>query len=183
MTKVIQLTGYPRSGKDEYFKIAKDLYPELDIRRYAYADYLKERHAEELGVSSIEHYNELLHSTNEYHGHNLRNGLSKLGIRLKKEDLLVFVNKVRSDILDDNPDLAIITDMRYWEEYIYATDNNHRMVRVYRCDVPEEEKSKPWNVLTQVFRVHEVIYNVSNLMSYAGKVELSVDRTLYSTDA
>ena len=182
MTKVIQLTGYPRSGKDKYFKIAKDLYPELDIRRYAYADYLKECHAEELGITSMERYNELLHTTNDYNGHNIRDGLSKLGIRLKKKNTLVFVNKVKSYIHDDNPDLAIITDLRYWEEYIYATDNNHRMVRVYRCDIPEEEKSKPWNVLTQVFRVHEVIYNVGNLMSYAGKVELSVDRTVYNND-
>jgi len=181
MAKVIQLTGYPRCGKDTFATTAIKLYPELKILRLAYADYLKEEHAKELGITDLDTYNRLLHTTGVYNGNNLRDGLSRLGIKLKKQNINVFVDVVKEAIETTDADLVIITDMRYLEEYAYAKLQQHTMLRIYAHGIPEAEKTQPWNALTQVFKVHDTIYNDSTLTQYEAKVEVCLDLIMYNS--
>jgi len=57
MGKIIGLSGYARSGKDEFFKITSKLFPEMKILRLGFADglksYLDDFLIEETGFSAF----------------------------------------------------------------------------------------------------------------------------------
>lgn len=168
--KIIFLTGYPRSGKDEFCKILRESYPGLKIDTAAFADKLKLVHMSRLGIESLDIYNNHLHTTGMYGDVDMREGLSVLGKELKHKDHEVFVKHVKKRIKQSQADIFVVTDMRYIEEYHYAKRINATMIRIFRNTLPDKEARQPWNSLTQVFQVHHVIYNTMSLPVYRDRV-------------
>jgi len=167
---VLVLTGYPRCGKDEFYKVCKSTFPKLDVRKYAYADELKEAHRLLLGIDTRYEYEYMLHGSDPVKVKILRDGLAKLADNMKDRDPNVFVNIVNNAIAKDQADISIITDCRYVNEYEDNISRHRPVIRIFRpsetCNIEE-----PWNKNIAYFKPTHTIVNNYGLKEYQDMVE------------
>jgi len=176
---VLVLTGYPRCGKDEFYKTCKKVFPKLNVRRYAYADELKETHRLLLGINNQYEYEDMLHGNDPVKVKIIRDGLAKLGVSMKDKDPHVFVKVVNSKIAKDHADISIITDCRYVEEYKDNISKYRPIIRIVRhsetCNMEE-----PWNKEIANFEPTYTIVNDESLDEYQYMVERLLVKILHS---
>lgn len=181
--RVIQLTGYPRVGKDSFIEIVIKHFPKLKIYTIAYADKLKTMHMEELKIPNLKAYNLMLHDNILYKRKlNIRKDLSRFSDTIKKKNPNYFTNIVMDKISNlTDVDLVIVSDLRYSSEYEYAKSNNHVIVRIDRGKILSKDKKQPWNVLVETFKPDFVISNNGTLKEYSSNVINCVNNILSNT--
>lgn len=105
-TPLIIPIGRSKSGKDELYKIVKEYYPDYEVVRFSFADYLYELTAETLGISLEE-----LRKEKEKYRHYLIFG----GMFARKINPNIWVHK-----LEDVISQYILSNKRYLDKTIFV---------------------------------------------------------------
>jgi len=135
-TLVIGITGYKRSGKDTVGKIIKQYYDQqgYKCRKYMLADLIKRTLCKLTGLSITGLENIKDSKIIEDPSFTYRDALIAFADRYKeKHGKEVHYNYTKGQILKDQPDVAIITDIRYpFESELFRRDFNTKIIRVIR---------------------------------------------------
>lgn len=122
-TPLIIPIGRSKSGKDEFYKIVKDYFPDYEVVRFSFADYLYELTAETLGISVEE-----LRKEKEKYRHYLIFG----GMFARKIDDYFWVDNLQDKLRNfiNNNDvfnkkvIIIITDCRFMNELLMLVNES-----------------------------------------------------------
>ncbi len=171
--KVLALTGYPGCGKDEFFNHVAKTYPELDIRRAAYGDYVKQIHCNRLGIRNLDDYNTILHNRDTQESKELRLGLDQVSKEVKKYNpnaLIDYVNGIIAKGKREGADVVIVTDMRYLAEYQDIIRKRYPIIRIHRDTPNDEDIKKPWNEYVDKFVSNYELHNMGTLEEYHNSI-------------
>jgi phosphomevalonate kinase len=114
---VLGLVGRAGSGKDTIYKVISDILgPSKTVVRVAFGDAVKEELAEKYGLSveEIEEDKEMYRAELQAWGTEYR--------RAKDEDYWIKKLKPQLDLLYENADVVVITDIRFRNEADYVKD-------------------------------------------------------------
>lgn len=141
MPLVLGLHGAKGSGKDEFFKIVDHHFPNLNVRKVAYADPIKHEvcrifnlvNEEEYDLFKRTHIQWTLKSgqamPNQVHG---RQVVREIGMMMRLYDENQFVRYVESQIKSDPSALWCITDLRFNNEYASIKSIGGSVVKIVR---------------------------------------------------
>lgn len=118
---LIGFAGPPGAGKDTAFKILESLLKEkFDIRRYSFADPIRDIAERMMSLPRSEHRfwepplkDEPLPSFND---HTPREMLIDIGMMGRKYRPNIWIDLAVDKILEDMPDVAVVTDVRFSNE-------------------------------------------------------------------
>jgi hypothetical protein len=118
---IIGFTGPPGAGKDTAFKILEALVSqEWDIRRYSFADPIREIAERMMSLPSNGHafWDAKLkdQQLEEFNFNTPREMLIDLGMLGRKYRPGIWLDLAVDQIFDDGPDVAVITDVRFLNE-------------------------------------------------------------------
>lgn len=124
MSIVIGLHGAKGAGKDEFFKVAKRLFPLHDIRKIAYADPIKNEICRIFGLSGECEYDQFKRTNIMYSLQGRDIGLSvpgrqvvrEIGMMMRNYDEGQFVRYVETEIAKAPGAIWCITDLRFPNE-------------------------------------------------------------------
>lgn len=124
MTIVIGLHGAKGSGKDQFFKAAKAAFPQLDVRKIAYADPIKDEVCHIFGLASEQEYDAFKRTdltfslTGGYTWKQTegRRAVREIGMMMRKYDPGQFVRYVEDEIHKAPQAIWCITDLRFVNE-------------------------------------------------------------------
>lgn len=126
MGLVIGLHGAKGSGKDQFYKAAKAAFPQLDVRKIAYADPIKNELCRIFGLASEQEYDEFKRTTikfnipkNSYPEPHLVEGrqvVREIGMLMRSYDENQFTQYVVNEINKAPNALWFITDLRFDNE-------------------------------------------------------------------
>lgn len=126
MTLVIGLHGAKGSGKDQFYKAVKAAFPQLDVRKIAYADPIKNEVSRIFGLQSEEEYDAFKRTTikfniprNRYPEPRLVEGrqvVREIGMMMRSYDEGQFVRYVEDEIRKAPQAVWCITDLRFDNE-------------------------------------------------------------------
>lgn len=124
MGLVIGLHGAKGSGKDQFYKAVKDAFPQLDVRKIAYADPIKHEVSRIFGLDSEEEYDQFKRAdltfsvTNGYTWNQTagRQAVREIGMLMRRYDPDQFVRYVETAIRDNPQAVWCITDLRFPNE-------------------------------------------------------------------
>lgn len=124
MSIVIGLHGAKGAGKDEFFKVAKRLFPLHDIRKIAYADPIKNEICRIFGLSGEAEYDQFkraeltynLASSNYTRSVPGRQVVREIGMMMRDYDEGQFVRYVETEIAKVPGAIWCITDLRFQNE-------------------------------------------------------------------
>ncbi len=138
-TLILGITGYKRSGKDTVGRIIKQYYNQqgYKCRKYMLADLIKKTLCELTGLSITGLENIKDNDVTENPSFTYRDALIAFADRYKeKYGKEVHYNYIKDQILKDQPDIAIITDIRYpFESELFRGDFNTKIIRVIRPSI------------------------------------------------
>lgn len=133
MTLVIGLHGAKGSGKDQFYKAAKEYFSVLDIRKIAYADPIKNEVCRIFGLSGEEEYDEFKRTDLTFtvdKGYTWkqtagRQAVREIGMLMRQYDQSQFVRYVEDQIWSAPQAIWMITDLRFDNELdsVYNTLN------------------------------------------------------------
>ena len=164
MSLVIGLHGAKGSGKDQFYKAAKAAFPQLQIRKIAYADPIKDQVCRIFGFNSEEEYDDFKRTFVEYklgggfvrniHG---RQVVREIGMMMRGYDENQFVKYVEKTILNDPTGIWCITDLRFDNELRSIKENlNGLVIKIKRSGVEFDghvtEQEFPDSVCSSVIR-------------------------------
>jgi len=186
MTKplIIGITGYKRSGKDTVARILHNKLTNLgyDVEKYMLASLIKTTlsNLTELNLKQLEHIKDdpvMLDPLFTY-----RDILIAIADRYKeKHGEYIHYKYMRHHILNDCPDVAIITDIRYpYEADLIKKDfPNTHIIKIYR---PGIEVDTSHSSETSVKHINDdtVIINDSSVKDLENKIEIILNN--YLTD-
>lgn len=123
MPLVIGLCGAKGSGKDQFYWAAKSAFPQLDVRKIAYADPIKDEVCHIFNLKSEIEYDMFKRTTLKFTMQDYtrrevdgRQAVREIGMLMRKYDSQQFVRYVE-DTINANPQaLWIITDLRFDNE-------------------------------------------------------------------
>ena len=123
MPLVIGLCGAKGSGKDQFYWAAKTAFPQLDVRKIAYADPIKDEVCRIFNLKSEIEYDMFKRTTLKFTMQDYtrrevdgRQAVREIGMLMRKYDSQQFVRYVE-DTINANPQaLWIITDLRFDNE-------------------------------------------------------------------
>lgn len=129
MTIIIGLHGAKGSGKDQFFKSAKQQFPKLDIRKIAYADPIKNEVCRIFNLNNEDEYDyfKRVHISYKVPGVESpiqvagRQIVREIGMMMRRYDVDQFVDYVEHEIRKAPDAVWCITDLRF--------DNEWRSVR------------------------------------------------------
>ena len=118
MTLVIGLHGAKGSGKDQFFKSARSMFPDLDIRKIAYADSIKNHVCRIFGLKDEHQYDTFKRSDVTFNGQTVpgRNVVREIGMLMRSYDSMQFVDYVERTVLNNPQAIWCITDLRFQNE-------------------------------------------------------------------
>lgn len=120
---VIGLHGAKGSGKDHFFKAAKKSFPDLDVRKIAYADPIKDQVCRIFDLASEEQYDLFKRTDVEYtlphfvHGVPGRQVVREIGMLMRSYDPQQFVRYVEDQVKQSPQAIWCVTDVRFANEY------------------------------------------------------------------
>jgi hypothetical protein len=134
---LIGFTGPPGAGKDTAFKILESLLKEkFDIRRYSFADPIRDIAERMMSLPPGEHRfwdAELKDKVlEEFNFHSPREMLIDLGMMGRKYRPDIWLDLAVDKILDDKPDVAVITDVRFLNEARKVRSLNGELIDIAR---------------------------------------------------
>lgn len=123
MGLVIGLHGAKGSGKDQFYKAAKEAFPNKDIRKIAYADPIKNEVCRIFDMFTEEQYDLFKREHLSYHlpgyiNHNVdgRRVVREIGMLMRRYDEQQFVRYVEEEIKKAPDAIWCITDLRFQNE-------------------------------------------------------------------
>lgn len=131
MTLVIGLHGAKGSGKDQFYKAVKAAFPQLDVRKIAYADPIKNEVLNIFGLDTEEHYDEFKRTDLTFtvdKGYTWRQtagrqAVREIGMLMRRYDEHQFVRYVEDQIKAAPQALWLITDVRFENEHQSIVNN------------------------------------------------------------
>lgn len=130
MTLVIGLCGAKGSGKDQFYKAVKVNFPQLDVRKIAYADPIKDEVCRIFDLKSEIEYDMFKRTTLKYmlQDYNKREvdgrqAVREIGMLMRRYDEQQFVRYVEGQIKANPQALWIITDLRFENELQSIKEN------------------------------------------------------------
>ena len=184
MTKplIIGLTGYKRSGKDTVAKILHNKLTNLeyDVKKYMLASLIKTTLSNLTGLNlkqleQIKDNPVMIDPLFTY-----RDVLIAIADRYKeKYDINVHYEYMRHHILNDQPDIAIITDIRYpYEADLIKKDfSNVCIIKIYRPDV-KVDTSHSSETSVKLIDEDTVIINDGSIKDLENKVDAIIGNYL-----
>lgn len=128
MTIVIGLHGAKGSGKDYFYQVVKQKYPQKDIRKIAYADPIKHKVMFLFNLKSEEEYDQFKRTKVTYRvgGRDVeqdgRHIVREIGMMMRDYDPEQFVRYVESTIKASPNSIWCITDLRFRNEHDSIVD-------------------------------------------------------------
>jgi hypothetical protein len=123
MGLVFGLHGAKRSGKDYFYQVIKSRYPDLDIRKVAYADPIKKEVCRIFELQDEAQYDLFKQSKVEYQlpgylTHNVtgRQVVREIGMLMRGYNEQQFVRYVEDEIIKHPKAIWFITDLRFRNE-------------------------------------------------------------------
>lgn len=121
MTLVIGLHGAKGSGKDQFYKAVKAAFPQLDVRKIAYADPIKNEVLNIFGLETEEQYDEFKRTDLTFtvdKGYTWRQtagrrAVREIGMLMRRYDEQQFVRYVEDQIKAAPQAVWLITDVRF----------------------------------------------------------------------
>lgn len=159
-----------RVGKDTCYEIIRDMFPDRQVKRIAFADPLKEEIHElflkpfglEKSILDDTRYKDLVRPLMQGWG----------SMRREFFDQNYWIKKAFDQINDDNT-IYVITDVRYYNELLYLKDHNGISIRVIRDSVADLNEShvseKELEEYLDLFDFH--IENNGTIEEYVEKVQ------------
>jgi len=126
--KILALSANARVGKDTFFKALKLVYPELKIKRFAFADAVKDDLAEEIKDT----YGFSVYTQDSEQKKQIRPRLIEHGEGSKIANPTIWVDKVFNSIAESDCDLAVITDIRYPIELEHTRLHGGKIIHLER---------------------------------------------------
>lgn len=138
MTTVIGLHGAKGSGKDYFYQVVKKTYPNLDIRKIAYADPIKHKVMFLFGLETEEQYDEFKRTHLTAHLDNPitqsgRHVVREIGMMMRDYDPQQFVRYVEQTIAAAPQAIWCITDLRFQNELNSIFQLNGFVVKILRA--------------------------------------------------
>lgn len=142
MTLVIGLHGAKGSGKDQFYKAVKAAFPQLDVRKIAYADPIKNEVLNIFGLETEEQYDEFKRTDLTFtvdKGYTWRQtagrqAVREIGMLMRRYDEQQFVRYVEDQIKAAPQAVWLITDVRFENECQSIVNNLGGMIIKIRRD-------------------------------------------------
>lgn len=170
---IIGVSGKKRSGKDTFYIFFKELLPEKNVKRYAFADLVKDYAIKYFGIPLSEIKNE-----------NHRFVLQGLGQAFREEvSKTYWVDQVFSQIKqnrkNDPNEISIITDVRYTNEAKEVEKQPNSFLINIQKTFPENNVDfhQSENDLNN-YEFEHVIINNGDLDDYKRKIEKWIEKNL-----
>lgn len=134
MSKIIALTGAKGCGKDTVADILIDTYIDLNIKRVAFADPIKNEVMRIFGLRTVNDYDVFKRSlvTSNNFAVDGRQVVREIGMLMRRYDVNQFVEYVDQQINDDPQAIWLITDLRFDNELIHLQNIGARIVKIER---------------------------------------------------
>jgi len=123
MGLVIGLHGAKGSGKDQFYRAVKDAFPQLQVRKIAYADPIKIEVSRIFDLVTEEQYDAFKRTKVDYqlpgyltHSVDGRRVVREIGMMMRSFDEQQFVRYVEDTINRDRTGIWCITDLRFHNE-------------------------------------------------------------------
>ena len=126
--KIIGVSGFAGAGKDTYYNLYKDLHPELIVKRFAFADELKN----DIAPFLLEKLNIDIYNISPEQKTSIRPFMVWYGCYMREIDPLYWVKKTCDSMCQSKFDVAIITDIRFENEAKWLKENNGTLVYIHR---------------------------------------------------
>lgn len=135
MSLIIGLHGAKGSGKDQFFKAVKDAFPQLKVRKIAYADPIKEKVMNIFDLKDEQAYDDFKRTQvnytlpdrvvrqNEVHQVAGRHVVREIGMLMRSYNENQFVQYVEDAIQNDPEGIWCITDLRFDNELSSIKNN------------------------------------------------------------
>jgi hypothetical protein len=188
MGLVVGLHGAKGSGKDQFFAVLRKSFPQLDIKKIAYADPIKLEVMRIFGLQNEDLYDLFKRTQVQFclpSGQNTPNSVSgrqvvrEIGMLMRRYNNDQFIQYVNQRILASPSTLWCVTDLRFDNELqSLRTLNNSIIVKVkrpgYKFDGHVTEIEIPDSECTSI------IYNDDTLVHYENKI-LGMMRSIFNT--
>ena len=140
MSLVIGLCGAKGSGKDQFFKAAKEAFPLHNIRKIAYADPIKEEVSKIFELTDEQSYDAFKRTSvnfNIFFTHSVpgRQVVPEIGMLMRRYDEQQFVRCVEEQIASDPSAIWCITDLRFQNELESINRMGGVVVKIKRSGV------------------------------------------------
>lgn len=193
--KIIGFAGKKRSGKDTAFEALEG----LGAKRYAFADMLKETCIMLFGVTEEQMYGEERETLSEILWENIPDNIKEkysIGSDKKymtaREILQIFGTEICRRMFDgeiwvkstfrqiekDNPELAVITDVRFPNEANAILEKNGGIFKVMRPDQVYDDEHESETALDNYLEWDALLLNDSSLEDFKRKVKTTVSQWL-----
>lgn len=118
MALVIGIHGAKNSGKNLFYNVVKDSFPDLEIRRIAYADPIRAEICNIFNLSSEADYDLFKRSIIKYYDTSIdaREVVRGIGMLMRQYDERQFVRYVENEITKHPNAIWCITDLRFKNE-------------------------------------------------------------------
>lgn len=137
---IIGLHGAKGSGKDQFYRAIKAEYPDLNIRKIAYADPIKNEVSRIFELQTEEQYDAFKRSRVFYtlprmltHHVEGRQIVREIGMKMRSYDPTQFVRYVEEEIAKDPTAVWCITDLRFDNELESIRKMNGLVVKIKRA--------------------------------------------------
>lgn len=179
MGLVIGLHGAKGSGKDHFYKVAKAAFPQLDVRKIAYADPIKNEVSRIFGLESEQDYDSFKRTNIKFnipqngypfpHSVDGRRVVREIGMMMRNYDEGQFVRYVEEEISKAPQALWFITDLRFDNELRSVTDNlGGLVIKIKRDGFQYDGHVTETEIPSEI--CDSVIYNTGTVEEYEGKV-------------
>jgi hypothetical protein len=181
MHLVIALAGPKGSGKDTVGRLVAECYPHLNVRTVAFADPIKDmvEHIFKLDGSTKDAYDRFKRSDLRYDSDCTIDGrhvVREIGMLMRSYDEQQF-NRYIEDIIKSDPShIAVITDLRFDNEYIMLKKLGAKIIKIER---PEHQYDG--HITERGFDDHLVDFvlrNDGNLQTLRTRVRHIVDQLI-----
>lgn len=139
MTVIIGLHGAKGSGKDQFYKAVSEAFPELPIKKIAYADPIKNEVCRIFDLQNEQQYDLFKRTTVSYqlpgfakHSVEGRDVVREIGMKMRWYDENQFVRYVEETIAQEPNTIWCITDLRFSNEFNSVRDLEGYVVKIKR---------------------------------------------------
>ena len=178
MTIVIGLHGAKGSGKDYFYQVVKEKYPQKDIRKIAYADPIKHKVMFLFNLKTEEEYDQFKRTKVTYNvgGKDIeqdgRHIVREIGMMMRDYDSHQFVRYVESMIKASPNSIWCITDLRFQNELRSIRSLDGVVVKINRVGV-----SYDGHITETEFPDEECDFFINNDSNILDSYEKAVDQT------
>lgn len=137
---IIALTGSKGSGKDLFYNVIKREYPQLDIRKIAFADPIKDQIMHIFNLKTESEYDKFKRTDVNFkvcgsqHVQDGRHIVREIGMMMRNYDVNQFTNYVQGQISANPKATWVVTDLRFDNELALLKKLDAIVIKIKRTD-------------------------------------------------